>query len=255
MDPTGLPAAALALEQPASRADRVRDALRRAILDGTLAPGRPLVERELAEMLGVSKTPVREALKQLHSSGLVEINAYQGVSVRRIDADTVRQLYTARASVEPAAVRLATQGTGSFAAARAALADAAVLVGSGETAGLGIANRRFHRELYLACGNPFLCGFLDQLQDLTAFVATAGWRLRATFLQESAEHEAMLDAAESGDAALAERLTREHIENALTTLVAVLDEQAARWGCRRRSSTGTSGSSPTPTRPRSARSG
>ncbi len=245
------PGAALALEQPASRADRVRDALRRAILDGTLAPGRPLVERELAELLGVSKTPVREALKQLHSSGLVEINAYQGVSVRRIDADTVRHLYTARASVEPAAVRLATQGAvdlaaaggvatrgtaslaatrgaGPFAAARAALADAAVLVETGETAGLGIANRRFHRELYLACGNPFLCGFLDQLQDLTAFVATAGWRLRATFAQESAEHEAMLDAAERGDAALAERLTRDHIESALSTLLAVLDEQAAR---------------------------
>ncbi|WP_238161601.1 GntR family transcriptional regulator [Micromonospora endolithica] len=228
MDPAAPTGATLALEQPASRADRVRDALRRAILDGTLAPGRPLVERELAELLGVSKTPVREALKQLHSSGLVEINAYQGVSVRRIDADTVRQLYTARAAVEPAAVRLASHQAGSFVAARAALVDAAVLVSSGETAGLGIANRRFHRELYLACGNPFLCGFLDQLQDLTAFVATAGWRLRATFVREAAEHEAMLDAAERGDAALAERLTREHIENALTTITAVLDEQDAR---------------------------
>ncbi|MEH0934162.1 GntR family transcriptional regulator [Micromonospora psammae] len=227
-DSTAAPVTALPLEQPASRADRVRDALRRAILDGTLQPGRALVERELAELLGVSKTPVREALKQLHSSGLVEINAYQGVSVRRIDAETVRQLYTARASVEPAAVRLGAQAAGRFDAARTALADAAALIGTGETAGLGIANRRFHRELYLVCGNTFLCGFLDQLQDLTAFVATAGWRLRATFEQESAEHEAMLEAAESGDAELAERLTRAHIEKAAATLVAVLGEQADR---------------------------
>jgi DNA-binding GntR family transcriptional regulator len=213
------------LKQPASRADRVRDALRDAILSGSLQPGRPLVERELAEMLGVSKTPVREALKQLQSSGLVEINAYLGVSVRSIDAETVRQLYTARATTEPAAVRLsALRGPGRHEAARAALADADALLLAGDTAGLGIANRRFHRALYTACDNTFLCGFLDQLQDLTAFVATSGWRLKATFAEESAEHAAMLAAAERGEADLAERLTREHIEKAQRGLMAVLGE-------------------------------
>ncbi|MFE1232816.1 GntR family transcriptional regulator [Streptomyces sp. NPDC058745] len=213
--------------QPASRTDRVRDALRQAILDGALSPGRALVERELAELYGVSKTPVREALKQLQSTGLVEVNAYQGVSVRTPDDKLVRELYTARCAAEPEAVRLAAEERGAvmYPAARRALAEAAALIGSGETQGLGVANRRFHRELYVACGNSFLCGFLDQLQDLTAFVAGLGWRLRATFEEEAAEHEAILEAMEQGDADRAERLTRAHIRKAQRTLAGALGDE------------------------------
>ncbi|MEU3862150.1 GntR family transcriptional regulator [Streptomyces sp. NPDC028722] len=220
------PVALPPLRQPASRTDRVRDALRQAILDGALPPGRALVERELAELYGVSKTPVREALKQLQSTGLVEINVYQGVSVRQPDDQLVRELYTARCAAEPEAVRLAAEQHGAVAypAARRALSEAAALIGSGETQGLGIANRRFHRELYTACDNSFLCGFLDQLQDLTAFVAGLGWRLRATFEEEAAEHAAILEAMEQGDAERAERLTRAHIRKAQRTLSGALGD-------------------------------
>ncbi|MGW0915142.1 GntR family transcriptional regulator [Streptomyces sp. NPDC002784] len=225
--PPSPPAALPPLRQPASRTDRVRDALRQAILDGALPPGRALVERELAEMYGVSKTPVREALKQLQSTGLVEINAYQGVSVRKPDDRLVRELYTARRAAEPEAVRLAAEQRGAavYPAARRALDEAAVLIGSGETQGLGIANRRFHRELYTACDNSFLCGFLDQLQDLTAFVAGLGWRLRATFEEEAAEHAAILEAMEQGDADRAEQLTRSHIRKAQQTLSRTLGDE------------------------------
>ncbi|MFD4899383.1 GntR family transcriptional regulator [Streptomyces sp. NPDC058411] len=220
------PVALPPLRQPASRTDRVRDALRQAILEGALPPGKALVERELAEMYGVSKTPVREALKQLQSTGLVEINAYQGVSVRRPDDRLVQELYTARCAAEPEAVRLAALRLGStpYAAARRALQDATALIGSGETAGLGVANRRFHRELYTACDNGFLCGFLDQLQDLTAFVAGLGWRLRATWEEEAAEHAAILAAMEQGDGPLAEHLTRAHIDKARQTIARALGD-------------------------------
>lgn len=207
-------------QMPASRADAVCEALRRAILDGVLRPGQPLVERELAEMLGVSKTPVREALKQLRSTGLVEVVSFQGVRVRELDADYVGKLYTARASTEPSAVRLAVRRLGAtdHALAHSALEEAAACAARGDTTGMGIANRRFHRELYSASDNAFLIDFLDQLQDLTAFAATTGWRLRATFEQEAAEHAAILAAMEQGDAELAELLAREHIEKAAKAL-------------------------------------
>jgi DNA-binding GntR family transcriptional regulator len=226
---TGAPgprALVIPVEQPASRSDRVYDSLRRAILDGTLAPGRALVERELAETLGVSKTPVREALKKLTLSGLVEMNSYQGVSVRQIDGSLIEELYTARAGVEPTAVRLAVVASGltRYDAARQALDDAHRHAAAGETAALGLANRRFHREIYSASGNRFLCEFLNQLQDLTTFVATAGWRLKATFEQEAEEHWAILAAMEAGDAGLAERRVGEHIRTAAHTLVSVLGE-------------------------------
>lgn len=216
-------------QTPASRADVVCEALRRAILDGVLQPGQPLVERELAEMLGVSKTPVREALKQLRSTGLVEVLSFQGVRVRELDADYVEKLYAARASTEPSAVRLAVLRLGAteHTDAHAALETAAACASRGDRTGMGIANRTFHRLLYTASDNGFLCDFLDQLQDLTAFAATTGWRLRATFEQEAAEHAAILAAVEQGDADLAERLAREHIEKASRTLSETLHEADA----------------------------
>ncbi|GAB3426690.1 GntR family transcriptional regulator [Flindersiella endophytica] len=204
----------LSLEQPISRGDRVRDALQEAILDGRLRQGAPLVERELSAWLGVSKTPIREALKQLRSSGLVVANSYQGMSVRTLDAATVRDVSGARSVVEPEAVRQAVVARGARPSpgARQALEEAAALLETGQPAQLGLVNRRFHHELYTGCGNELLVDFLDKLQGLNAFIATAGWRASATYDSEWQEHSAILSAYEAGDAALAARLLREHIE-------------------------------------------
>jgi DNA-binding GntR family transcriptional regulator len=202
------------LEQPISRGDRVREALLEAILDGRLRQGAPLVERELSTWLGVSKTPIREALKQLRSSGLVVATAYQGMSVRTLDAGTVRDVSGARSVVEPEAARQAvvSRGARPAAAARPALEEAAALLEAGQPAQLGLINRRFHRELYAECGNELLIDFLDKLQGLNAFIATAGWRASATYESEWREHSAVLSAYEAGDAELAARLLRDHIE-------------------------------------------
>jgi DNA-binding GntR family transcriptional regulator len=201
------------LEQPISRGDRVREALIEAILDGRLRQGAPLVERELSAWLGVSKTPIREALKQLRSSGLVVATAYQGMSVRTLDAGTVRDVSGARSAVEPEAVRMAVVSRGARPAvgARQALEEASALLEAGQPAQLGLINRRFHRELYSGCGNELMIDFLDKLQGLNAFIATAGWRTSATYDSEWREHSAVLSAYEAGDAALAARLLRDHI--------------------------------------------
>lgn len=223
------PPSPLSMAQAASRGDRIREALQQAILDGALAQGAPLVERELAERLGVSKTPVREALKQLQSSGLVVANAYQRVSVRRLDARTVRDLHTARLGVEPHAVRLGVEllGAGAVTAARTALAEADGHLARDETAQLGLANRRFHRALYERCGNEWLISFLDKLQVLNTFVATAGWRVAPTFSAEALEHRGLLRVVEEGDAERAESLIRAHIAESSQALLATLDDDVA----------------------------
>jgi DNA-binding GntR family transcriptional regulator len=226
--PSGPLSAGLHLERPISRGDRVRDALQQAILDGRLPQGTPLVERELSAMLGVSKTPVREALKQLQSSGLVVANSYQGMSVRSLDAATVREIYAARSVVEPQAVRLAVErrGAAEHPVARRVLAEARELMVSGDTAQLGLTNRRFHRELYAASGNDLLIDFLDKIQILSTFLATAGWRVEATFDTEGEQHAAVLAAFESGDATRAEALMREHIAGASAALLRSLEESS-----------------------------
>ena len=87
-----------------SRTVAVLDAIKHAILAGELKPGQPLVETDLAEVLGVSKTPVREALKTLAGAGLVTMSPYKGAAVRVVDDAQARHVYDARLLLEPEAV-------------------------------------------------------------------------------------------------------------------------------------------------------
>src|SRR5277367_3661407 len=90
-----------------SRTEAVLDAVKRAILAGELRPGQSLVETELAQLLGVSKTPVREALKTLAGAGLVTMSPYRGATVRAIDPASAAAIYDLRLLLEPEGVRRA----------------------------------------------------------------------------------------------------------------------------------------------------
>ncbi len=202
-----------------TRTDLVADAIRTAILSGRLAQGETLVERRLAERLGVSKTPVREALIGLAATGLVVIGPNRGVTVRVVGRADLRKAYEVRLLLEPWAIgRTAASGPAAD-GARAALAEARALLAGTDTAALSLANRRFHRELYARCGNELVVAQLDTLQDLAALGSvTVLWRDRPTWPEEHEEHETVLAAVEAGDAALAERLTRRHIERSVARL-------------------------------------
>jgi DNA-binding GntR family transcriptional regulator len=205
-----------------SRTEAVLDAIKHAILAGELRPGQGLVETELAQMLGVSKTPVREALKTLAGAGLVTMSPYRGATVRAIDPASAAAVYDLRLLLEPEGVRRAVQAgvdragpdgpaglaAGPWAAAQAALAasDAAA-----DQAQRSLANREFHRALYLACGNPLLVKTLDDLRDQTALVSVLSWEQGASWQQEAAEHRAILAAARSGAAGQAAALLHAHI--------------------------------------------
>jgi DNA-binding GntR family transcriptional regulator len=108
-----------------SRTEAVLDAIKRAILAGELRPGQSLVETELAQMLGVSKTPVREALKTLAGAGLVTMSPYRGAAVRTIDPASAAGIYDLRLLLEPEAVRRGVGGRAAEASpARASSGDA-----------------------------------------------------------------------------------------------------------------------------------
>ena len=203
-----------------SRTEAVLDAIKRAILAGELRPGRSLVETELAQMLGVSKTPVREALKTLAGAGLVTMSPYRGAAVRTIDPASAAAIYDLRLLLEPEAVRRAVGGAAeasrvqagpvqaSWGDAHAALqaSDAAT-----DQAQRSLANREFHRALYLACGNSLLVKTLDDLRDQTALVSALSWEQAPSWQQEAAEHQAILAAARRGAATEAAALLRAHI--------------------------------------------
>jgi DNA-binding GntR family transcriptional regulator len=188
----------------------VLDAIKHAILTGELEPGQGLVETELAQTLGVSKTPVREALKTLAGAGLVTMSPYKGAAVRSVDDDLAQSVYDMRLLLEPEALRRSIPRTGNWEAARRALArsDAAT-----DRAGRSLANRDFHRALYLGCGNVLLVEVLDDLRDQTALVSAAAWRQTPSWQREAEEHKAILAAAEAGAADRACELLSAHIES------------------------------------------
>jgi DNA-binding GntR family transcriptional regulator len=216
-----------------SRTDLVLDAIKHAILTGQLRPGQSLVETDLAGLLGVSKTPVREALKTLAGAGLVTMSPYKGATVRTVDDELVRSVYDVRLLLEPEALRRSVGRGGDWRGARQALDQSAR---ASDPAERSLANRDFHRGLYGGCGNALLIRVLDDLRDQTALVSAAAWlrtpapdgppgqhppgqdlpdQSAPTWRSEAAEHEAILAAATAGDASTAARLLTGHIRSFL----------------------------------------
>jgi DNA-binding GntR family transcriptional regulator len=191
-----------------SRTQYVLEEIERRILTGRLTPGQALVETELAAQFGVSKTPVREALKTLAGTGLVVMSQYKGVTVRRVDADMAREVYDVRLLLEPEALRRTVRRGAGLDSAREALerADEAT-----DTAERSLANREFHRALYLPCGNPLLARMLDQVRDQAALVSAVAWAADPSWEREAEEHRAILRLALEGDADGAARALHAHI--------------------------------------------
>jgi len=186
----------------------VLESIRHAILTGRLTPGQPLVETELAARLGVSKTPVREALKTLAGTGLVVMSQYKGAAVRTVDAELARSVCDVRLLLEPEALRRTVRSGTPLEAAEEALHRAAC---AADPAARSRANSDFHRALYLPCGNPLLVRMLDELRDQAALVSLVARGTHPGWDADATEHRAMLAAARAGEADRAAELLRDHI--------------------------------------------
>ncbi|MER6440986.1 MULTISPECIES: GntR family transcriptional regulator [unclassified Streptomyces] len=193
-----------------SRTQFVQEGIKHRILTGQLTPGQALVESELAAQFGVSKTPVREALKTLAGTGLVVMNQYKGVTVRMVDADMAREVYDVRLLLEPEALRRSVLRGASLAAAQDALTRAD---DASDTAERSLANREFHRALYTSCGNPLLGRMLDEVRDQAALVSAVAWAADPSWEREADEHREILRLALAEDADGAARALHSHIES------------------------------------------
>jgi len=200
-----------------SRTVAVQEAIKRAILAGEFTPGQQLVETDLAEKLGVSKTPVREALKTLAGAGMVTMSPYKGATVRRVTSEDARHLYDVRLILEPEALVRSIAAGHDWTQAASALARAD---GTIDLVERNLANREFHLGLYQGCGNPLLLSLLADLRDQTALVSAAFWRRSAdsggaSWECEADEHHAILRAAQAWQSAAAADLLRAHITSSI----------------------------------------
>jgi DNA-binding GntR family transcriptional regulator len=200
-----------------SRADFVFESLRDAISDGRIAVGERVREEEIARELGVSRTPVREALQRLHQRGLLVFGNGRGLVVAELSQHQVLQLYAMREILEGSAAR--------FAAQHATAADVAILYrlqkelaeAKPDALLLVTLNRRFHQAIYEAAHNQYLLQTLNMLHDSLALLHNATFRVPSRRSDSDEEHHRIVAAIEKHDPGAAEEAAREHIRQAQRT--------------------------------------
>ncbi|WP_372803334.1 GntR family transcriptional regulator [Paracoccus seriniphilus] len=206
---------------PSSAADPIYDEVRAMILSGEIKPGSPLRQDELAKRFGVSKIPVREALRRLQVENLVTFEKNKGASVRHYSEKEILQLLDIRVALESRALELAIPNMidSDFRDMRKLLADYAQRTEVEEWSAM---NARFHHMLYEPCGNPPLLAMINDLQDrlgqyLRLLVSTASGLERPM-----REHDVILEACEQQDVQGAVQALRQHIEASQKEVAAFL---------------------------------
>jgi DNA-binding GntR family transcriptional regulator len=202
-----------------SKKDLVKQALREAILNGELAPGTRLIIDDLADQLGVSPIPVREALQQLQADGYVEIQPFLGTRVTPIEAESVVEVFSLLETIEIVTSRHACLHMAED--ERVALMDAVKkmdeLVRVRDAEAWSQENRRFHQIICDRAGTHLLASVMTKVLD--------HWdRLHRVFLKEvfadrlpeaQEEHRQILEAIEANDPDKVEAVIRKHNGNAL----------------------------------------
>ena len=202
--------------------DRAYATLLDEIQSGALAPGSVLAEVEQATRLGVSRTPLREALGRLAAAGLVEQASPRVTVVAGIDADDIRALFVVRRALEEMAARLAA-ATGD----RAVFADLAAEFGAAEPTGDADAYyaliARFDAALDAAVGNDYLASSLRMVRTHLVRVRRLARDNPRRLTASVAEHRLIAAAIAAGDADLAADATHVHLHNALTSILESLE--------------------------------
>lgn len=213
--------------QRRSTAAIVADQLRSAIMYGSLPPGSQMGEAELANRLGVSRGPLREAMQRLVQEGLLHSEPHRGLFVTSLEAEDVQDIYLARLAVERAACEriVRTHRVEAVAELTAAQVRIVGAVDGGDPEELAAADQEFHETLVRVSGSPRL-----QRMARTLLVEK---RMCLTALQDKyqadaealvQEHQGIVDALEAGDEQLVVRRLEEHMNDALERLNGSLDQ-------------------------------
>ena len=209
--------------------ERIRDALADAIASGALEAGASLDEQQIANRYGASRTPVREALRQLSVSGLVDLRPRRGGVVTRLTPERVMDMFETTAEIEAMCVRLATYRVTPIERSHLhELHDAsAVLVAGRDIESYDRLNREFHERIYRATHNDFMAeqalGIRARLDAFRRGQLRYGDRIVAS----REEHGLILVAMAEGDGDLAGRRMRAHMLNAASALKRYIAERVS----------------------------
>lgn len=205
--------------RPPTRTEWADQRLRDAILSGAVGPGERLVISTLAEQLGLSATPLREALRNLAAEGLVELQSHGSARVAEVDLHEANEIYELRLLLEPMALeRSVAAGDAAYRARVQAAWDALTT----EAVAPPSAHAAFHRALLSACDSAWLLRLATLLADRAGLMVTVGLPGRPPEYRTAEAHRELVARAVAGDApGAAAELTR-HLERTLAALHLVL---------------------------------
>ena len=198
-----------------SRADLAYRRLKAAIESGALVPGHRMREAELAEWLGISRTPVRDALRQLESDGLLVAAPRRGLLVAELDQQQVTEIYALRAVLEGLAARLAAQqASAAEVAALEDILDRQARTPDDDSETLARLNRVFHERIYRTARNRYLLDVLQALESSLTLLPRTTYAQPGRPATALAEHQVIVAAIVAHDPDTAESAARIHIRAA-----------------------------------------
>jgi DNA-binding GntR family transcriptional regulator len=197
--------------------------IREQILSGSFAPGATLNQNELAQALGMSRIPIRDALRSLADEGLVDMRAHQSASVTPLSLDDLEELYELRLAIEPNLCMRALRHLTEDDLEEAERVVGALAATDDATESLRL-NNRFHEILYRRAGRPRSIEIIQRARQATGRYFTAYRRFEAPTV--NVEHELILEAARAGHARRLGSLVTAHLSDGYETMVrSVAEEQ------------------------------
>jgi DNA-binding GntR family transcriptional regulator len=215
-----------------SRQERTYQAVRAAILQGEYLPGERMYEGAIAQALGVSRIPVREAVRRLQQDGLVEVRPHYGIYVAKIPDDEIEDVYRIRGALEATAAALAAErmtereltGLGTILAEQEAAARSAERLPR-EPVSVVQADR-FHHAVHVGARSPRLLTLLEQMYAQVSHFRNLTLRVPGRAAVSAAGHAAVYEAIRARDPEAAFRLMQAHIDDARQALTRQLSEIA-----------------------------
>lgn len=200
-----------------SRSEFVYQQILEAISEGRFRPGTRLGEEEIAQRLGVSRTPVREALRRLQTRGLLTVGAGRSMVVASLSTRQVHELYAMREILEGSAARFAATHANETDLHRLRQVHQKFMNAWNRPQELVPLNRSFHRAIYEAAHNEYLTQALNGLYDAFVLLSGSTFRIPTRLQASDEEHMAIIEAIEARDPDGAEAAARKHIQSAQRT--------------------------------------
>ena len=201
---------------PVTIADTIAQQLAEQILSGELTPGQRIEEKRVTEQFGVSRTPVRDALRQLAATGLVAIQAHRGVTVINLEIEQLSDMFEAQAELEALCAKLSAKRMSSIERKKLQMvaSDSKPALASTDHELYSSTNEEFHHMIYAGAHNKTLEQMAINLWNRVApFRRSTFFKLGNRMERSFEEHDAIIDAIIAGEETRAQQAMHEHITN------------------------------------------